>query len=68
MWGGLLSKLSEDAYAQLLKNKSAFIKDYNKIIEEQLFQIAISRDSMKHGSVKFRFDIISELINKYTND
>jgi hypothetical protein len=68
MWGGLLSKLSEDDYEKLLKNKSGFIKDYNKIIENQSFQIAISRDSMKHGAVKYRFEVISELINKHIND
>jgi hypothetical protein len=68
MWGGLLSKLSEDDYKKLLKNKFYFIKDYNEIIENPPFEIAISRDSMKHGAVKFRFEIISELINKHIND
>jgi hypothetical protein len=68
MWGGLLAKLSEEDYERFLKNKFSFLKEYSLIIEEQAFQIAISRDSMKHAAVKYRFDIISKLINKYIND
>jgi len=65
MWGALLSKLTEPEYSHLLNNKNEFMEEYKKIINDDNFGIAISRDSMKHYSVKDRFDKILNLINRY---
>jgi len=63
-WGILLSVLSESEYHTLKQNTESFMDEYKNIIEDPLFVISISRDSMKHSSVKSRFEKLSELINK----
>lgn len=64
-WGVLLSKLTESAFQKLLSRQEALMADYIPYLENYNFQIAISRDSMKHLAVKLRFDTISALINKH---
>lgn len=64
-WGVLLSRLSENEFATLLKNKVQLINNYNSILEDKDFQLKISRDSMKHLAVQSRFEKINNLINKY---
>ncbi len=61
-WGIILSRLSDSDYQALKQNKRKFMEDYKKIIENPQFVISISRDSMKHLSVKFRFEKLSELV------
>ncbi len=65
-WGVLISRLSEREFAKLLENKKDFLHEYISIIENPNFQIAISRDSMKHTAVKYRFELISDLIKKHS--
>lgn len=65
MWGVLLTTISEAEYNRLYINKKHFLKEYNSILEQRDFQSAISQDSMKHTAVKFRFDILKNLLNKY---
>lgn len=67
-WGVLLSNLQEVEFQKLLMNKHKLLMKYIAIIENPDFQIAISRDSMKHTAVKYRFETIKELINKYLDD
>jgi len=67
-WGVLLSKISEDQFKILLKNKHAFLKDCEKLIDSYEFQLNISRDSMKNTAVKSRFERSSALILKYSHD
>ena len=40
--------------------------EYRRLLDDEAFSIAISRDSMKHLSVKLRFDKLTEIINKYS--
>lgn len=64
-WGILLSDLETEEFGYLLKNKKHFIDAYKQILTDPKFVLAISRDSMKHLSVKYRFNTLSNLINKY---
>lgn len=64
-WGVLLSTLSEQEFKQLNRNKAALMEDYIPILENENFHRAISRNSMKNTSVKYRFEVIKELIDKY---
>ena len=41
------------------------MKEYRELLDDPYFTIAISRDSMKHLSVKMRFEKLEELMNKY---
>ena len=64
MWGVLLSQLTDIEFAQLVNQREQLMLDYQQFINNNDFQLAISKDSMKHASVKYRFDTIKELINK----
>lgn len=65
IWGVLLSGLSDSEFANLVKNKNNFMKDYIPHLSDYDFIIAISRDSMKHLSVKYRFNLLSNIVEKY---
>jgi hypothetical protein len=63
-WGVLLSGLSEPEYQSLKQNEENFMTAYKHLIEDPLFVISISRDSMKHLSVKSRFEKLSNLLTE----
>ena len=65
-WGVLLANMSIDQYARLCVRKKQFIDEYSKLLDDNKFIIAISRDSMRQGSVAYRYDELSKLINKYS--
>lgn len=64
-WGILLSKLTENEYSNLKKNKGSLLQDYVGYLWNEQFVIAISRDSMNKNSVNYRYNELSNLINKY---
>ena len=64
-WGVLLSKLSDDEFKKLCRNKQLLLNEYADYLYTNYFVIAISRDSMNKWSVNHRYTIVSDLINKY---
>lgn len=64
-WGVILSGLTEKEFSSLFIKKKSFMDEYKPILSDVTFAIAISRDSMKHLSVKYRFTTLLNLINKY---
>lgn len=64
-WGVILSGLTEKEFSSLFIKKKSFMDEYKPILSDATFAIAISRDSMKHLSVKYRFTTLLNLINKY---
>jgi len=64
-WGVLLSKLTDNEFLNLCKNKAQLLADYEIFLYSNDFVIAISRDSMSKWSVNHRFTEISNLINRY---
>lgn len=64
MWGVLLSRLTDNEFSILCLQKETLMAEYIELLQSSIFQLAISKDSMKYTSVKYRFDKIKELINK----
>lgn len=64
-WGVLLSKLTDDEFKNLRRNKQQLLNEYADYLYTNNFVIAISRDSMNKWSVNHRYTIVSDLINKY---
>lgn len=64
-WGVLLSKLTEQEFANVLRNRQALLTEYESNLYHNDFIVAISRDSMSKWSVGYRYRIVSELINAY---
>lgn len=65
-WGVLLANMTNDQYVRLCDHKKQFAADYSKLLDDNKFIIAISRDSMRQGSVAYRYEELSKLINKYS--
>jgi hypothetical protein len=65
-WGVLLAMLSEDEFKQLLAQKEAFLAAYTPFLHDNAFNLIISRDSMKHPSVKYRFEKLNQIIQQFT--
>lgn len=66
IWSVLLSDISELEFAKLYKNRNKMLEEYREILDEPNFEIAISRDSMKHASVSMRYEKLSNLVNKFS--
>lgn len=65
-WGVLLANMHDAQFEQLVVNKMAFMDEYAKLLDDAKFIIAISRDSMRQGSVAYRYDELTKLINKFS--
>ena len=65
MWSVLLCQLTEIEFAQLSSHQEAFISAYKKLLESPQFQAAISKDTMKATTVKYRFETIEKLIKNH---
>lgn len=65
-WGVLLAMLSGDEFKQLLAQKEAFLAAYTPLLHDNAFNLIISRDSMKHPSVKYRFEKLNQIIQQFT--
>ena len=64
LWCSTLATMSENEFNSL-RNSSGFMEDYNKLLDNEIFNVYISRDSWKPTSVRRRFEMIDELINRY---
>lgn len=66
-WGVLLCMLTDDEYQRLYNNRKSMMDEYSKLLTDYKFIISISRDSMKHLSVAYRYQMINDLITKYSS-
>lgn len=65
-WCVLLSSITDERFDRLCGRKEAFMEEYRRLLDDPYFVIAISRDSMKHLSVKMRFDKLKDLVDRYS--
>lgn len=68
VWSVLLAKLSVKEFGSLNEQKLAFLEEYETLLEDNNFNYAISRDSLKAFSVKERYEKLTVLINKFIHD
>ena len=66
IWSVLLCELTESEFDVFYKNRNNMEKEYRAILDDPIFEIAISRDSMRHTSVALRYNKLKELVNKYS--
>lgn len=66
IWSVLLCEMTEEQFNMLYKNRNKIVPDYNEILDDYDFTIAISRDSMRHTSVALRYNKLKGLVNKYS--
>ncbi len=65
LWCSTLAVMDDNDFNRLRSN-SQFMEEYNKLLDEEKFNIYISRDSWKPTSVRKRYEVINDLIKNYT--
>ena len=65
LWCSTLAVMNDNDFNKLRSN-SQFMDEYNKLLDDEKFNIYISRDSWKPISVRKRYEIINDLIRNYT--
>lgn len=65
LWCSTLAVMDDNDFNRL-RSESQFMEEYNKLLDDEKFNIYISRDSWKPTSVRKRYEIINDLIKKYT--
>ena len=66
IWSVLLCEMPEEEFNILLKNRNKMVPEYRDILDDLSFEIAISRDSMRHTSVALRYNKLNGLVKKYS--
>lgn len=61
-WSILLGNMPENDYRQLSDRKEQLFREYGNLLREKNFEIAISRDSMRHSSVAYRYLKLKSLL------
>lgn len=65
LWCSTFAVMDDDKFNKL-RNNNDFMLEYNKLLDDEKFNVYISRDSWKPTSVRKRYEIINELIKMYT--
>lgn len=65
LWCSTLAVMDDNVFNKL-RSGSQFMEEYNKLLDDEKFNIYISRDSWKPTSVRKRYEIINDLIKNYT--
>ena len=65
LWCSILAAMDENDFNKL-RYSSQFMTDYNALLDDDKFNVYISRDSWKPTSVRNRYVIINDMIKKYT--
>ena len=65
LWCSTLAVMDDSDFNKL-RSSSQFVEEYNKLLDDEKFNIYISRDSWKPTSVRKRYEMINDLIKKYT--
>ena len=64
LWCSTLAVMDDSDFNKL-RSSSQFVEEYNKLLDDEKFNIYISRDSWKPTSVRKRYEMINDLIKKY---
>lgn len=67
-WAYIMGRYTDEEFENLLVNKRRFKIEYTKILDDIEFQNAIQRQSMKHSALKYRFNTLIELTDKYAKE
>lgn len=65
LWCSILAVMDENDFNKI-RSSSQFMTDYNALLDDDKFNVYISRDSWKPTSVRNRYVIINDMIKKYT--
>ena len=64
-WAFIMGKYTDDEFDRLYSNRDAFMQEYETILNDHDFVLAISRHAMNHPDLRKRFQTLIDLTDKY---
>ena len=60
-----MGRYTDKEFERLMENRSAFMQEYEGVLNDSEFELAISRHAMNHPDLRRRFQTLIDLTDKY---
>ena len=64
-WAFIMGRYTDEEFGRLCDNRWAFMKEYEGVLNDSDFELAISRHAMNHPDLRKRFQTLIDLTDKY---
>lgn len=64
-WAFIMGRYTDEEFERLLKNRKSFMREYEDVLNDHDFELAISRHAMNHPDLRKRFQTLIDLTDKY---
>ena len=64
-WAFIMGRYTDEEFKRLMENRSAFMQEYEGVLNDSDFELAISRHAMNHPDLRKRFQTLIDLTDKY---
>lgn len=64
-WAFIMGRYTDEEFERLMENRLAFMQEYEQVMNDQDFELAISRHAMNHPDLRRRFQTLIDLTDKY---
>ena len=64
-WAFIMGRYTDEEFKRLMENRSAFMQEYEGVLNDPDFELAISRHAMNHPDLRRRFQTLIDLTDKY---
>lgn len=64
-WAFIMGRYTDEEFERLMENRLAFMQEYEQVLNDQDFELAISRHAMNHPDLRRRFQTLIDLTDKY---
>ena len=64
-WAFIMGRYTDKEFERLMENRSAFMQEYEGVLNDPDFELAISRHAMNHPDLRRRFQTLIDLTDKY---
>ena len=64
-WAFIMGRYTDEEFVRLCENRRAFMQEYERVLNDPDFALAISRHAMNHPDLRRRFQTLIDLTDKY---
>lgn len=64
-WAFIMGRYTDEEFVRLCENRRAFMQEYERVLNDPDFELAISRHAMNHPDLRRRFQTLIDLTDKY---
>lgn len=65
-WAFIMGRYTDEEFVRLCENRRAFMQEYERVLNDPDFELAISRHAMNHPDLRRRFQTLIDLTDKYS--